>query len=200
MRSLGDVLVLLFQIIFNRKITEEELQSLLSTQGIDTRWIDELREARKLFFHETAPWLAIRVEQEISRVDPVLLKRQTFTFEDPNDLVEFETIRGIYEGFVNSLSELHRYVREQIRLAEENSSGQHLKEISSLYSGTRRIEDRTSGTTMTAGRSRERTAGRLSLMPSGDAQRTWFPEMIVRLRRNGTRECRFPPSSAYGTN
>jgi len=54
----GKFLVTLFEILFDRKITQEELKSLLSSQGIDTRWIDELRDARILFFHETAPWLA----------------------------------------------------------------------------------------------------------------------------------------------
>jgi hypothetical protein len=118
----GKFLISLFQLLFDRKITEDELQSLLSGQGIDTRWIGELREARKLFFHETAPWLAVQVDPEGKRHDPVLLKKQTITFDDPNDFVEFITLREIYEGFVNSVTELHRYVSEQIRLAEPDAT------------------------------------------------------------------------------
>jgi hypothetical protein len=114
----GKFLVALFQLLFDRKMTDDEVQSLLSIQGIDTRWIGELRDARKLFFHETAPWLAVQVERESNRFDPVLLKRQPITFEDSTDLVEFAALREIYEGFVNSVTELHRYIKEQIRLAE----------------------------------------------------------------------------------
>jgi hypothetical protein len=114
----GRFLVSLFQLLFNRKMAEDEIQSLLSIQGIDTRWIGELREARKLFFHETAPWLAVQVARGSNRFDPVLLKRQMITFEDPSDLVEFGALREVYEGFVNSVTELHRYIKEQIRLAE----------------------------------------------------------------------------------
>jgi hypothetical protein len=64
------------------------------------------------------------VEQKNNRFDPVLLKRQTIKFDNPNDLIEFEILREIYQGFVDSLSELHRYVKEQIRLVEEKSSRQ----------------------------------------------------------------------------
>ena len=120
---LGKFLVSLFQLLFDKKMTEEELQSLLLAQNIDTRWIGELREARKLFFHETAPWLAVRVGQGKDSYDPVLMKRHTIGFEDPNDLVEFAALREIYDGFVSSVSELHRYVKERIRLAEVAGEG-----------------------------------------------------------------------------
>jgi hypothetical protein len=59
----GKFLVALFDILFGRKINEADLQSILAEKGIDTRWITELRESRKLFFHQTAPWLAVQVDQ-----------------------------------------------------------------------------------------------------------------------------------------
>jgi hypothetical protein len=46
----GKFLAELLGTLFNRKVTQKELQTLLASQGIDTRWIDELSEARKLFF------------------------------------------------------------------------------------------------------------------------------------------------------
>jgi hypothetical protein len=60
---------------------------------------------------------------------------------------------------------------------------EHLKGNQSWYSSTSRIVDHAVPHVRDyngSGRSRERKAG--SIMPSGDAQRTWFPEMIVRLR------------------
>jgi hypothetical protein len=114
----GKFLVALFQVLFDRKVTEADLQSILSNKGIDTRWINELREGRKLFFHETAPWLAVQVREAQKAFDPVLLKRHILTFDDPNSFGDFETLREIYEGFVNSVTELRRFVLEQVRLAE----------------------------------------------------------------------------------
>jgi hypothetical protein len=112
----------LFQILFNRKITHDDLKSILSKAGIDTRWIDELRTARILFFHETAPWLALKFDVDLKQADPILLKRNVVSCKDPSDLIEFSTLRQIYDGFVNALSELHRFTLEQIRLAESESS------------------------------------------------------------------------------
>jgi hypothetical protein len=118
---MGKFLVALFRALFGRTVTEVELQSLLSTACIDTRWIAELRENRKLFFHQAAPWLAVQVQREDMLFDPIFLKKQTKSF-DLDDFVDFATLRGIYEGFVNSAAELHRYIMEQIRLHESTAT------------------------------------------------------------------------------
>jgi hypothetical protein len=118
---MGKFLISLFQLLFDRKITEQEIQSLLSAQGIDTRWVEELRETRKLFFHETAPWLAVQVDRSTDRFDPVFMKKNIISFENAGDFVEFATLRQIYDGLVGSLTELHRFIKEQIRLAESGS-------------------------------------------------------------------------------
>lgn len=117
----GKFLVALFAALFDRKITESELREILAAKGIDTRWISELRESRKLFFHETAPWIAVKVQQDGMKVEPVLLKRHMTTFEDPNDLIDFSALREIYEGFVASLTALHQFVMEQIRQHESEA-------------------------------------------------------------------------------
>ena len=114
---MGKFLVELFRALFGKAVTEADLQAILSASDIDTRWIAELRENRKLFFHQTAPWVAVRVEGEM-KFDPVLLKRQVKTFDDPDSFVEFARLREIYDGFVASATELHRFILEQIRLHE----------------------------------------------------------------------------------
>jgi hypothetical protein len=113
----GKFLSALFQLLFNRSITESELQSILTSADIDTRWIAELRENRKLFFHQTAPWLAVEVQRDKMVFDPILLKKNTTSFY-PDELVGFSTLREIYGGFVDSATELHRYILEQIKLYE----------------------------------------------------------------------------------
>lgn len=92
--------------------------ALLSQSGIDTRWIVELRDTRILLFHETAPWLAVEVDRKKERFDPVLLKKHVTNFDDANTFVKFAALRDIYDGFVNSATELHRFILEQIRLSE----------------------------------------------------------------------------------
>jgi hypothetical protein len=75
----------------------------------------------KVVFPRNRTWLAVklRVDKDGERFDPTLLKRNTITFQDPDDFVEFATLKEIYDGFVASISELHRHVLEQIRIAEE---------------------------------------------------------------------------------
>jgi hypothetical protein len=119
---LGKFLVELFRTLFGRAVTETDLQSILSGNNIDTRWIAELRENRKLFFHETAPWVAVEVKCETMNFDPVLLKRQVITFDDPDSFVSFAQLRDIYDGFVGSVTELHRFIMEQIRLHESKAA------------------------------------------------------------------------------
>jgi hypothetical protein len=62
--------------------------------------------------------------------EPLLLKRDTTDF-DSHDLVNFATLREIYDGFVNSASELHRHTLEQIRIHESQrasvSEGEKIK-------------------------------------------------------------------------
>ena len=114
----GKFLVHLFRALFGKAVTEADLQARLSANGIDTRWIEELRENRKLFFHQTAPWLAVSVGDGM-KFDPVLLKRSVQTFDAPDSFVEFDRLREIYNGFVESVTELNRFILEQIRLHEE---------------------------------------------------------------------------------
>jgi hypothetical protein len=116
---MGKFLPELLRTLFGKAVTEADLQAILSASDIDTRWIAELRENRKLFFHQTAPWVAVSVEVEEKKFAPVMLKRNVHTFDDPDSFVEFVRLREIYDGFVASATELHRFVLEQVRLREE---------------------------------------------------------------------------------
>jgi hypothetical protein len=117
---IGKFLINLFAVLFGRQITQAELKSVLSGRGIDTRWIAALQESRKLFFHETAPWLAVSVQTDPGdkRFNPVLLKKLGTGFGNPDDFVDFGTLQAIYDGFVASITELHLFVMEQIRSYE----------------------------------------------------------------------------------
>ena len=66
--------------------------------------------------------VAVEVEIEKMKFDPILLKRNVITFDDPDSFVSFTQLRDIYDGFVGSVSELHRFVMEQIRLHESKAT------------------------------------------------------------------------------
>jgi hypothetical protein len=123
-RSLYEIMVVflrnLFSVLFERKITEADVQSVLAGNNVDTRWIEELRKNRILFFHRTAPWLAVEIRE--TSFDPVLLKKNVITLDNPADFVSFSSLRAIYDGFVNSSTVLHRFVIEQVRLFESAAS------------------------------------------------------------------------------
>jgi hypothetical protein len=114
----GKFLHSFFATVFGHNVTEEELQALLSKRNIETRWINVLHDSRILFFHQTAPWLAIKMDTSSQRFYPILLKKNVRKINNPDDFVSFESLRNIYEGFVNSLDTLHQFVMEEIRSFE----------------------------------------------------------------------------------
>jgi hypothetical protein len=114
----GKFLRTLLAVVFKQEVTEKELQAILSDKNIDTRWIGVLRDTRILFFHQTAPWLAIQVDSSTKRFYPILLKKNVIEIKDPDDFVSFESLRDIYEGFVNSLTALHDFIMEKIQQVE----------------------------------------------------------------------------------
>lgn len=60
--NLGKFLVLFFDRILGRGITQAAIKSELAERGVDMRWAAELDQHRKVFFHQQAPWLAVRVK------------------------------------------------------------------------------------------------------------------------------------------
>ena len=42
-------------------LSEQEVTAILRDAGLDDRWIPDLADQRKLFFHNTAPWVALRI-------------------------------------------------------------------------------------------------------------------------------------------
>src|SRR5581483_6878439 len=56
---LGKFLHAFFALIFERRITEEQVVGAVKDLGGEVAWIPILRENRKLFFHNTSPWIAV---------------------------------------------------------------------------------------------------------------------------------------------
>jgi hypothetical protein len=56
---LGKFLLAFHRAIFGEVLTEEDLKVILRDGGLDVAWTTLLRDERVLFFHGTAPWLAL---------------------------------------------------------------------------------------------------------------------------------------------
>jgi len=109
-----------FSHILRRDVSQEELQALLKVEGIDTQWIQELRENRILFFHNTAPCLAIYILSKAPlRFELVLLKKVARDATTPGDRLHFDQLQAIYHGFASSLEALQRWVIMQVEEFEE---------------------------------------------------------------------------------
>jgi hypothetical protein len=101
--------------ILGLEVSESELKEMLASQGIDIRWIEELRKGRILFFHRTAPWIAL----EINSINPLkfellVLKRDVKEFTDTDDYFHFDQLREIYQGFGSSMGAMYQWVLDQI--------------------------------------------------------------------------------------
>ncbi len=61
---LGKLLIICFAFVLQKKIQEKDVWDAVREQGVRIDWIEVLRVHRILFFHNTAPWLAIRFSRE----------------------------------------------------------------------------------------------------------------------------------------
>jgi hypothetical protein len=84
--------------------TKAQLHKVLSQEisfrNGDTSWIDELRNHRNLFVHETAPWPALEILSLVPlKAELVLLKRNVNDLSDPSTYLHMKQCRAIYSGF-----------------------------------------------------------------------------------------------------
>jgi len=92
-----------FNRILGETITEQALKDTLEAQHIDTRWIEELREDRITFFHNTAPWIAADCKGSPNlEIELLILKKDAADFSDPSNYIRLESLRAIYKGFNTS--------------------------------------------------------------------------------------------------
>jgi DNA-binding transcriptional ArsR family regulator len=101
--------------ILAQRVTENHIKDMMVTRGIDDRWIRELQESRKLFFHQTAPWIALEIKSlGPTRFELLVLKRDLRDFSNPDDYISFDQLRDIFNGFRASMSAIHEWLLEKI--------------------------------------------------------------------------------------
>ena len=86
---LGKFLVTFCRIIFAQALTEETLKGILREEGLDVAWATLLHDERILFFHQTAPWLALMFDDARSASPELLIVRGNVQTLDEGEFYAF---------------------------------------------------------------------------------------------------------------
>jgi len=101
--------------MLRKSITEEQLVAVLQSAGVTTNWITSLRENRKLFFHETAPWIALQVhERHPVKCSMVVMKENVEELKDPATFITQDQIVATIDGLQRGLWAIHNWLKSQI--------------------------------------------------------------------------------------
>jgi hypothetical protein len=102
--------------VLDRKTSELELVKALTERGLDIRWIRDLRESRKLFFHQNALWIAI----DAQAVDLVLMKENVLEY-DPETCLDLQVLREIHAGLRSALPAISEWLCERVAEIERRA-------------------------------------------------------------------------------
>jgi hypothetical protein len=112
---LGRFLGGFYKSIFNEILIEETLKAILRDGGLDVEWTALLRDERILFFHETAPWLALKFQNAESASHELLIVRGNVkTLDDPDSFARLADYNGIYSGLASALEKLQQHIVARI--------------------------------------------------------------------------------------
>ena len=107
-----------------KNVTQDELVDVLTAAGVATDWITSLRENRNLFFHETAPWIALQIhERHPVNCSIVVMKENTEELDDPTTFVTQEQIVATIDGLQAGLWAVHNWLKAQIAACETSTMG-----------------------------------------------------------------------------
>lgn len=119
---LGKFLVLFFEVFLDRQITQDAIKAVLESRGVSMAWAAELQKHRKVFFHNQAPWIAVRVNDwgHFSG-DLLILSHSGANPDDPTEVIPFDRLRAIYTGMESSLRHIQDWVVSEIEKLEKES-------------------------------------------------------------------------------
>ena len=117
---LGKYITALFQLLFGRRLTEQDLKEVLRRSGLDHTWTFLLQEERKLFFHNTAPWIAVAVS-ESGKYELIVLRRNARTLDEPEDYATLSQYNDIFNGFMAALERLQSHILAEIEKFEREN-------------------------------------------------------------------------------
>jgi len=106
--------------ILNCKFTEKKIQQVLIDSGQETDWIEEVREHRKLFFHETAPWIALSIlKRQPLKLSLIVMKVNLRNLDDPSKYITQQQLIDSWNAFERAISIICDWLKEQIDVFEK---------------------------------------------------------------------------------
>ena len=109
------------RVIFNQILTEEDLKTVLRDGGLDVAWTTLLRDERILFFHDTAPWLALMFKDaETDSPELLIVRENVKTLDDPEAFAHLADYNRIYAGLAGALDKLRQHILAEIDRYEKS--------------------------------------------------------------------------------
>ncbi len=125
-RSLYEILgVLVSRIagnVLGIKVDERALRKIVGVEGHDTSWIDDLRDERIRFFHETSPWLAVKMTDGNPPYEILVLRRNAYDLEaDVDAAFPLGMLNRIFFGLNLAVDMVEKWLLERIDEAEKTA-------------------------------------------------------------------------------
>jgi len=106
-----------FQHAFDEKLDGDQVLAWLQGRGVPTEWARELQRHRVLFFHHTAPWLALEIASWAPRRFELVVLKKTLP-SDAEDMIRRQEMEAIYRSFEASFAPLQAFIIERIEAFE----------------------------------------------------------------------------------
>ncbi len=109
--------------ILNKRISEKDLLAVLRREGHDVAWIEAIREGRKLFFHQTAPWIALQINvRHPLECSLLVMKENLHKFDDPEKYVTQQQLVDAIQGLQRAMWAVQQWLEDQIVEAEQGAT------------------------------------------------------------------------------
>lgn len=120
---LGKFLTAFFRKIFDRALTEADLKAVMRDGGFDVEWTTLLRDERILFFHGTAPWLALMFrDDETDKPELLIVRRNVKNLNDPESFARLADYDRIYWGLGDALKRMEEHILIEIQRYEKSGA------------------------------------------------------------------------------
>lgn len=101
-------------------LTEEQVKAILRDAGLNDAWILDLTDQRKVFFHNTAPWVALEITgRSPFRAELLVLRHNVRDLTDPDHVIPFKRLRAIHAGLSASLAQVQQWLIREFRERDE---------------------------------------------------------------------------------
>ena len=111
----GKFLVAFSAKILGSQLTEQQVRSLLRDSGISDAWVADLADQRKLFFHETAPWIAVKIlSRRPLACELLILRRNVRDLDGSPDVIQFDRVKAVQTGLVTAMGRLQTWLIDRV--------------------------------------------------------------------------------------